>query len=278
LAILGDSTASAGKRRFFYPPDVARLTDVKYSPYATDFDLVLIGSGYRPHPLDKTINDRLYAFRDRQTGWLVGDSTGGKSGNAVQDTPALLDQTVAGGSAAAVTKFFTITEDKLYDATTEVLNTSTDVTVLDGAKAAIQKSLGWKVDLKDTTSGFIGEKALAKPLVLNGIAYYTTFVPPQPKTDAAPTDACNTSFDQGTAKAYAINILSGEGAIPTKARAEEIGGGIPAEPIAVFTEKGVSVYASVGSKDPKDPTSSPAFKEVGPGGALPRETVYWIEE
>jgi type IV pilus assembly protein PilY1 len=283
LAILGDSTSDAGKRRFFYPPDVARLTDTKYSPYAQDFDLVLIGSGHRPNPLNKTIQDRLYAFRDRQTGWLVGDTSGGKAGNAVQDSPAFLDQTVAGGSAPASTKFFTITEDKLYDATTEVLNnTTTEITVLDGAKESIKKSLGWKVELAVLGDGgaksFVGEKALAKPLVLNGIAYYTTFLPPQPKAADATTDACQPTVDLGKAKSYAINILTGEGAIPNKKRAEEIGGGIPAEPIAVFTENGVSVYASVGSGNPEDPASPPALKIVGPGGQLPRETVYWIEE
>lgn len=283
LATLGDPSSEAGKRRFFYPPDVARLTDTKYSPYAQDFDLVLIGSGHRPNPLNKTVQDRLYAFRDRQTGWLIGDANDGKSGNAVQDTPAFLDQTVAGGSAPAVTKFFTITEDKLYDATVEVLNnTATPVTTLDGAKAAIQKSLGWKVELANLGDGgaknFIGEKALAKPLVLNGIAYYTTFVPPQPKATTTQTDACNTSFDQGTAKSYAINILTGEGGLPNKKRAEEIGGGIPAEPIAVFTENGITVYASVGSGKVDDPTSPPALKTIGPSGTLPRETVYWIEE
>jgi type IV pilus assembly protein PilY1 len=282
LATLGSSSADAGKRRFFYPPDVARLTDVKYSPYATDFDLVLIGSGHRPNPLNKTIQDRLYAFRDRQTGWLVGDAGGGKAGNAVQDTPAFLDQTVAGGSSPASTKFFTITEDKLYDATTEVLNTSTDVTILDGAKADIQKSLGWKVELANLGDGgaktFIGEKALAKPLVLSGIAYYTTFVPPQPKANATPTDACQSTVDLGTAKSYAINILTGESSDPSKKRAEERGGGIPAEPIAIFTENGVTVYVSVGSGKVDDPTSPPALKEIGGDAGLPRETVYWIEE
>lgn len=277
LATLGDSTTSAGKRRFFYAPDVARLTDVKYSPYANDIDLVLIGSGYRPHPLDKTINDRLYAFRDRQTGWLVGDGTGGKSGNAVQDTPAFLDQTVAGGSAAAVTKFFTITEDKLYDATTEVLNTATDTTILDGAKTAIQKSLGWKVELKDATAGFIGEKALAKPLVLNGIAYYTTFVPPQPKLNQS-TDACNPDFDPGTAKAYKINILTGEGTGKTEEsgggkgdgtnNGTPVGQGIAAEATAIFTEDGVKVYVPVDE----------GLRDVSPPSRNPRETVYWIEE
>ncbi len=286
LAILGDSTTSAGKRRFFYAPDVARLTDVKYSPYAKDFDLVLIGSGHRPNPLDKTINDRLYAFRDRQTGWLVGDSNGGKSGNAVQDTPAFLDQTVAGGSAPASTKFFTITEDKLYDATDEVLKTTTDETKLDGENKKLQKSLGWKVDLVTLGEGgvknFVGEKALAKPLVLNGIAYYTTFVPPQLKENTSQNltveDACKGTFDPGIAKAYAINILTGEGGLADKKRAEEIGGGIPAEPIAVFTENGITVYASTGSGDVNNPNSPPALKVIGPGGTLPRETVYWIEE
>lgn len=283
LAVLGDSTTDAGKRRFFYAPDVARLTDVKYSPYAQDFDLVLIGSGHRPNPLNKTIQDRLYAFRDRQTGWLVGDGADGKSGNALQDDATFLDATSGTKCGTSLCKFFTITEDKLYDATTEVLNTSTDLTTLDGAKDAIQKSLGWKVDLKDTTAGFIGEKALAKPFVLSGIAYYTTFVPPQPAATQTPDDACSSSFDPGTAKAYAINILTGEGGITP--RSEEIGSGIPAEPMPIFTENGVKVVAAVGGAKPPpgetgggSPPSGSGIVPLNNTGELPRETVYWIEE
>lgn len=282
LAILGDSSTDAGKRRFFYPPDVTLLTDAKYSPYAQDFDLVLVGSGHRPNPLNKTIQDRLYAFRDRQTSWLIGDANNGKGGNAVQDTPAFLDQTVAGGSAPAVTKFFTITEDKLYDATTEVLNTSTDQATLNGAKADVQKSLGWKVNLKDATAGFIGEKALAKPFVLSGVAYYTTFVPPQPKTgQQEQEDACN-PFDPGTAKAYAINILTGEGGIAGQPRSEEIGSGMPAGAMAIFTENGMRVVAAVGGKknpgDDGGDGSGSGLVPLNPETGVPRETVYWIEE
>ncbi|MEY3218763.1 MAG: hypothetical protein RIT27_120 [Pseudomonadota bacterium] len=278
LAIVGNSTTDANKRRFFYPPDVAQLSSAKYSPYAPDFDLVIIGSGHRPNPLNKTIQDRLYAFRDRQTGWLVGDTNGGKGGNAVQDTPAFLDQTVATGSAPAVTKFFTITEDKLYDATTEVLNTTADQTVLDGAKAAIQKSLGWKVDLKDVTAGFVGEKALAAPLIFSNVAYYTTFVPPQPSAQQTQSNACSASFDQGKAKSYAIDIQTGESGIYNESRDKDIGGGISGGPIVIFTENGAGVYASANG-DSTDPNKSkPSIEPLGPGQALPRETVFWVEE
>jgi type IV pilus assembly protein PilY1 len=279
LANIGDSTTDAGKRRFFYPPEVASFTDAKFSPYAPDIDLVLIGSGYRSHPLDMTINDRLYAFRDRQTGWLVGDSGSGKSGNAVQDTPAFLDQTVAGGSAEAVTKFFTITEDKLYNATEEVINnTASNQTTLDGAKTAIQKSLGWKVELKDATAGFIGEKALAKPLVMHSVAYYSTFVPPQPQADQTVTDACKPSFDPGTAKAYKINILTGEGTGKSEQNGggkgdgtnngQVVGTGIPSGPVIIFTEDGVKVFVPSEGK----------LNDLGEPRTDPTERVYWIEE
>ncbi len=54
-----DQTA-AGNRRFYYAPDVAPITSRGSRPY---FNIAL-GSGYRGHPLNKTIVDSFYSLRD----------------------------------------------------------------------------------------------------------------------------------------------------------------------------------------------------------------------
>src|SRR5207245_7395668 len=51
---------AAATRRFYNPPDVAAVTKRGTPPFLN----VAIGSGYRGHPLNTTIQDRFYAIRD----------------------------------------------------------------------------------------------------------------------------------------------------------------------------------------------------------------------
>ena len=80
--------APSGSRKFLYPPDVVYGSDAN-GPY----DAVLIGSGDREHPLDTTVVNRYYMFKDRKTG--------------------------SSGAGQA-----TITEANLYDATADTLQTA----------------------------------------------------------------------------------------------------------------------------------------------------------
>ena len=67
LAEIADSSSDSKQRRFFDAPSVVQVRDTLFSD-ESDYDYVLIGSGYRPHPLNTDVEDRFYAFRDFFTG------------------------------------------------------------------------------------------------------------------------------------------------------------------------------------------------------------------
>jgi len=63
LGAQGNAPASfADTRRFYNAPDVSVFND---NIQNRRFIAISIGSGYRPHPLDNTNNDRFYSIRDR---------------------------------------------------------------------------------------------------------------------------------------------------------------------------------------------------------------------
>ncbi|SCZ51621.1 pilus assembly protein [Thiohalomonas denitrificans] len=55
LASIADHSVASGDRKFLYAPDVV---------YADGYDAILIGSGDREHPLDTTVENRFYMFKD----------------------------------------------------------------------------------------------------------------------------------------------------------------------------------------------------------------------
>ncbi len=59
VASLNDGASASGNRRFYYRPSVSQFTRNGKSYYA-----VAIGSGFRAHPLNKTIEDRFYVVFD----------------------------------------------------------------------------------------------------------------------------------------------------------------------------------------------------------------------
>jgi type IV pilus assembly protein PilY1 len=73
--------ATSVDRRFFHEPDVALSSDGN-----GNFDAVMIGSGDRANPLDRTIANEFYLFKDRKT--TVGDPP-----SAALDPSALADLT-----------------------------------------------------------------------------------------------------------------------------------------------------------------------------------------
>ena len=67
LAEIADSSSDSKQRRFFDAPSVVQVRDTLFSN-ESNYDYVLVGSGYRPHPLNTDVEDRFYAFRDFFTG------------------------------------------------------------------------------------------------------------------------------------------------------------------------------------------------------------------
>jgi type IV pilus assembly protein PilY1 len=120
------------------------------------------------------------------------------------------------------------------------------------------------------------EKILAAADVFNMIAFFTSFTP-------TTTTACGTGG--GTAKLYAVQMLTGYAALdwgaklaltstgPSVARGTEIGTGIPSRPIVVIIEADGTVSTSI-----IVPTSSQQLPSnpVPPPSAM-RKVLYWRE-
>jgi type IV pilus assembly protein PilY1 len=122
-------------------------------------------------------------------------------------------------------------DSNLYDATANILaNTAADnyEDELEDFKAA----KGWLIELKEST-GWIGEKSLAKTVVFGGILYVTTYTPPQ----AGAT--CGTPAE-GTGKYFALKLWNATGYLESGQRTKPAGGGIPSELVVVIREGGNS--------------------------------------
>ncbi len=62
LGAEGNAVGDADTRRFYNAPDISIFND---NIQNRRFIAISIGSGYRAHPLDNTVNDRFYSIRDR---------------------------------------------------------------------------------------------------------------------------------------------------------------------------------------------------------------------
>jgi type IV pilus assembly protein PilY1 len=130
-----------------------------------DSQMIFFGTGDRDHPLNRSVTDRLYAFIDRGQ-------------NVIKTEANLVD----------------VTEDKLQ------AGTATDVTSTLNALADASK-YGWYIRLNQNS----GEKVLASPLVMNKVAYFTTYSP----DTVASTDPC-VGGNLGTGRVYLLNYQTGE--------------------------------------------------------------------
>ena len=132
------SPSVATNRRFFYPPSVARHTRNGSFVYALS-----IGSGYRAHPLDDQIEDRLFVFFDE---------------NADVGTPSSTPSA--------------LTTSNLYDATSDDITNGTDAQQTAAAAALTNASTkGWYIKLGAK------EKVLARTVLFRNRVLFTSFLP-----------------------------------------------------------------------------------------------------
>ncbi|NOQ90161.1 MAG: hypothetical protein GQ549_04370 [Gammaproteobacteria bacterium] len=162
-------------RRFYYPPDVALIVDE-----SGKYNALVIGSGYRAHPLNTTIHDRIYMVKDKQIGFTTSYTTDVEESDLKDVT-----LNVAGGDGA---------DDAARDA--ELL--------------LIQGADGWFINLDDETNSgtWIGEKVLAEPLLVEGVAVVTTYTPNMLPAN----NACGPPL--GVGKVFFLDIVDATPAFP----------------------------------------------------------------
>ncbi len=142
LQKVGDFSAasdSANTRRFYHGADIALVRQS-----GSKLLYVLIGSGYRAHPLNQTVTDRFYAIKQPIA------------------MPNSIDNTLG---------YLNLSESSLYDATENLIQDGTDAEIA-SATTALNGAYGWYVTMENT-----GEKVLSRPLVVEGKVVFTTYEP-----------------------------------------------------------------------------------------------------
>ena len=196
-----------GNRRFYNSPDVALIVEEGHAPYVS----IVAASGYRAHPLQTDTHDRAYMIRDYD----------------VYKVPAT---------------YTTVTEADLFDTTDNKIGEGAAVDV-EIAKTSLSDAKGWYITFNEMNGSFVGEKALSEPLILNGVAIFTTFIPA-----AAGLTNNSCKANDGTGAIYFVNVVDGT---PTddktgddaKTREDRrvllARGGIPPTPRVIITKDGI---------------------------------------
>ncbi len=182
LASLGSEDVLTEDRRFFAEPTIARalITETvehidvdsdgnqvsTIHQYEVPYDAILLGSGDRTKPLTSNTNDKLFMIKDQNI--LT------KKFSTVPDV---------------------ITMDDLYDYTDDPFGNVSD----EGRSAlavAVSQKQGWYIDLLGN-----GEKSVAKPEAIAGVAYFNSFQP------ASSNNSCQLAG--GEAFLYAMDLALG---------------------------------------------------------------------
>lgn len=259
LATVADVSVAADQRKFFYPPDVIQVDDSIYSANGAEYDMVIAVSGDRPNPLETTVHNRIYAFRD----YLINDALEEKT-YSIDSSPAYIYPITHAATIGSV--------PVLFDATSNLIQVGT-ATEKTAALDKLSVATGWYFDLKETTSPeYVGEKGLSSPIVLDNKIFFTTFLP-QANLD----NPCEGA--EGTGRLYAVDVFNAQavyknwsGADPdayeTPDRIFGLGGGIPSGAVPIFQKEGVTLMVGGGG----------GATSIDPNIDLPRVRTYWYQE
>jgi len=198
------------------------------------------GTGDREHPLNTAVVDRMYSLKDR------GQTT------VIRETNM---------------------PSELVDVTADLLQVSTDETVIQNLLNNLESKYGWYIRLDNP-----GEKVLAAPLTFF-YSYYTTYTPDAPP----PADPCEPPV-LGTGRLYVVDYKTGEsvynydvtndsiGSTNSRAsnaagdtllksdRVQTLGSGIPSGVVPILPPDGtVALLVGVGGGLPQPP---PPDKDV----------------
>jgi len=218
IADLANQTVS-GNRRFYHPPDLSLMMEPGKSPYLA----LLLGSGYRAHPLQTEVEDRIYMLRDYH----------------VYTPPE---------------EYQTITEAELFDTTDNVIVEGMLDQRLEAVRELADRS-GWYIRLLSGLGSREGEKILAQPLIVSGVALITSYTPPNPDEVAscAPSGGGGSIYYLNVTNGAAGGALGSSGTLLTREdRKKDLHGwGIPPAVQMVLTSEGRTPL--VGSEVVDDP-------------------------
>ncbi|RZF80670.1 pilin biogenesis protein [Pseudoalteromonas sp. CO325X] len=246
LAALG---GSGSNRRFFYRPVVARTyfskvsktttkvngqTKTMITRNTTPYEAILVGSGNRASPLDNTINDRLFMVRDENT--------------LTQSFNEGLPQTINLGDLLDITgdPFANALDDEAQFRSLEL-----DIG---------ENFNGWQYRIS------VGEKALASPTVVGGVAYFPTF---KPSSTDSTVGKCSLAPGQGGV--YALHLHYG-----TKVynwRYKEVGELVPDTPTVIWQKDGNNkssgkIVLPNGVLDPKELVEQEVPRDMNGDGKI----------
>jgi type IV pilus assembly protein PilY1 len=183
-ALEGSSPVATDLRRFYNAPDVALIQNTGQNLF---FDLA-IGSGYRGHPLNTSIVDRMYSIRD------FNPLTPLTSTQYTAMKP-IVDATLASPptGSSALTDITSAANSEVYG------STSNPAPVVAAAGA------GWQYDLCPASGCTtpVGEKVLSEASIFDNQVIFTTYTPA-----AAPTTA-SCVVNVGVNNLYALNVTNG---------------------------------------------------------------------
>jgi type IV pilus assembly protein PilY1 len=147
------------------------------------YDAVLIGSGDRSNPLGTDTKDGLFMVKDS----FIHTQT--FSASTIPATPPTISKT----------DLYNYTYNPFKDLVDLDHPTPEQVSELEDLQVAVSEQSGWYIDLEKS-----GEKNSAAGLVINGVAYFTTYTPP---AFGAPLVACQPP--RGVGSIYAIDLALG---------------------------------------------------------------------
>jgi len=165
LASLGSDTDNSNDQRFFYEPTIVRtfISEIKETTIDDGsggtktitvhqdipYDAVLIGSGDRASPLNKDTKNTLYMIKD--------------SNILTQQFPTSSVPPVAAPATLVIDDLYKYTDNPFSGLTTQEE---------EDLQVKVSKKSGWYIDLLQS-----GEKNSAEGLVINNIAYFTSYTP-----------------------------------------------------------------------------------------------------
>ena len=204
---------------------------------------IVVGTGYRAHPLNTYIQDRIYMIKDTDI-------------------------------FAAPQTYVTIDEGDMFDATDNTIGEG-NATQQEAALGNLQTSSGWFIQLDDPVTGnWIGEKVLGRPLIVAGTAVVPTFVPNDPSggLTCGPNDGVGYVYFLNVSDATPVANYDNAGGEENLTRADRrvrlTRGGITPSPTLIIAEDSTGVTQAAGC------VGTDCFPMPNP--RVPTKT-YWFE-